>query len=144
MNSSRLRRFRNQHLRVESGSEQLQHLTLPDGKDLGRSTRCYRARREINIGVHDMRILPADLGFPLSSDPGLRPVSVSKTWIHNGNTLGGFHVFTSREAADAYLGSDMAAGLIANPAFSDFAIDHYEIIDGLSAITGSPQISLAA
>ena len=69
---------------------------------------------------------------------------VSKTWIHDGNTLGGFHVFTSRATADAYLGSDMAAGLIANPALSDFSIDHYEIIDELSAITGSPQIPLAA
>ena len=69
---------------------------------------------------------------------------VSKTWIHDGNTLGGFHVFTSRPAADAYLGSDMAAGLIANPAFSDFAIHHYEILDELSAITGSPRIPLAA
>jgi hypothetical protein len=69
---------------------------------------------------------------------------VSKTWIHDGRTLGGFHVFTSRAAADAYLGSDMAAGLTANPAFSDFTIRHYEILDELSAITGSPRIPLAA
>jgi hypothetical protein len=69
---------------------------------------------------------------------------VSKTWIRDGETLGGFHVFTSRATADAYLESDMAAGLIANQAFSDFAIHHYEILDALSAITGSPRIPLAA
>jgi hypothetical protein len=81
-----------------------------------------------------------DYAHSLCSMDGL----VSKTWIHDGNTLGGFHVFASRAAADAYLGSDMAAELIANPALSDFVIDHYEIIDELSAITGSPQIPLAA
>jgi hypothetical protein len=80
-----------------------------------------------------------DYAHDLCSMDGL----VSKTWIHDGNTLGGFHVFTSRAAADAYLGSDMAAGLIANPAFSDFTIHHYEILDELSAITGSPRIPLA-
>ena len=69
---------------------------------------------------------------------------VSKTWIRDRDTLGGFHVFTSREAADAYLGSDMAAGLIANPAFTDFVVRHYDILDELSAITGSPRIPLAA
>ncbi len=69
---------------------------------------------------------------------------VSKTWIRDGDTLGGFHVFTSRATADAYLESDMAAGLIANPAFSDFDVRHYDILGDLSAITGSPRIPLAA
>jgi hypothetical protein len=38
----------------------------------------------------------------------------------------------------------MAAGLISNPAFSDFVVRHYDILDALSAITGSPRIPLAA
>jgi hypothetical protein len=64
---------------------------------------------------------------------------VAKTWIHDGLTLGGFHIFTSREAADNYLSSDMVAGLTANPAFSDFQIRHFDILAELSAITHSPQ-----
>ena len=68
---------------------------------------------------------------------------VCKTWIMDGSTLGGFHIFTSREAADAYLGSDLAAGLIANDAFSEFEIRHFGVLDEFSAITGSPEKLLA-
>lgn len=62
---------------------------------------------------------------------------VAKTWIRDGETLGGFHIFTTRETADKYLGSEMVAGLTANPAFSGFEIRHYDILDDLSAITRS-------
>ena len=68
---------------------------------------------------------------------------VAKTWIADGATLGGFHTFTSREAADVYLGSEMVAGLTSNPAFSGFEIRHYSVLDDLSKITGSPQAALA-
>lgn len=64
---------------------------------------------------------------------------VCKTWIRDGSTLGGFHIFASREAAYAYLGSDLAAGLIANEAFSEFQIRHFDVLDEFSAITGSPE-----
>ena len=67
---------------------------------------------------------------------------VCKTWIRDGSTLGGFHIFTSREDADAYLGSDLAAGLIANEAFSEFQIRHFDVLDEFSAITGSPEKTL--
>lgn len=68
---------------------------------------------------------------------------VAKTWIADGATLGGFHIFTSREAADTYLGSEMVAGLTSNPAFSGFEIRHYSVLDELSRITASPQVALA-
>jgi hypothetical protein len=57
--------------------------------------------------------------------------------------VGGFHIFTSRQAADVYLGSEMVAGLTSNPAFSGFEISHYEVLDELSRITGSPSGALA-
>lgn len=68
---------------------------------------------------------------------------VSKTWIADGEVLGGFHIFTSRQAADTYLGSEMVAGLTSNPAFSGFEINHFDVLDELSAITGSPSGVLA-
>ncbi|HZD22533.1 MAG TPA: YdhR family protein, partial [Acidimicrobiia bacterium] len=54
---------------------------------------------------------------------------VAKTWLNDGDVLGGFHVFTGREAADNYLDSDMVAGLTSNPAFSGFEIRHFSILD---------------
>ncbi len=68
---------------------------------------------------------------------------VSKTWIREGSTLGGFHIFATRTDAEGYLNSQMVAGLTSNPAFSDFQIRHFDVLDELSAITGSPQAALA-
>ena len=68
---------------------------------------------------------------------------VAKTWIQEGSTLGGFHIFTSRQAAENYLNSQMVAGLTSNPAFSNFEIRHFDVLDELSAITGSPQAARA-
>ena len=67
---------------------------------------------------------------------------VSKTWITDGDVLGGCHIFTSREAADTYLASEMVAGLTSNPAFSGFEIRHFQVLDELSRITGSPEVTL--
>jgi hypothetical protein len=64
---------------------------------------------------------------------------VAKTWIHSGTTLGGFHIFTDRSRVEGYLNSEMVAGLTSNPAFSDFQIRHFDVLDELSAINGSPQ-----
>jgi hypothetical protein len=64
---------------------------------------------------------------------------VAKTWIHDGTTLGGFHIFTDGLKAESYLNSEMAAGLTSNPAFSNFEIKHFDILDELSAITRSPK-----
>ncbi len=66
--------------------------------------------------------------------PGL----VMKTWIQDGETFGGFHVFASRADAEAYLGGPMVAGLTANPAFSGWNIQHFDVLGELSQMTGTP------
>jgi len=68
---------------------------------------------------------------------------MSKTWIREGSTLGGFHIFATRQNAENYLNSEMVAGLTSNPAFSDFQRWHFDVLEELSAITGSPQAALA-
>jgi hypothetical protein len=75
----------------------------------------------------------------LRTVPGL----VSKTWIHDGPTLGGFHVFSTAADAERYLSSQMVADLTAIPAFSDFEIRHFEILDRLSEITGTKAVPLS-
>jgi hypothetical protein len=69
------------------------------------------------------------------------PGFVSKTWLRDGETLGGFHLFTDRHATDAYLASEMVAGLTANAAFPGFAIRHGAVLEELSGMTGSPQLA---
>lgn len=73
----------------------------------------------------------------LAAQPGL----ISKTWISTDRGYGGFHIFADRAAADAYLASDLAAGLVATDGFDDFQITHVEILDDLSAMTRSPAVS---
>jgi len=92
-----------------------------------------------SASLDDLKEPFTDYADALRSMPGL----VAKTWIREGSTVGGFHIFTSRRAADNYLDSEMAAGLRSNPAFSDFEIRHFDVLDELSAITGSPQAARA-
>lgn len=73
----------------------------------------------------------ADYGQGLQSVPGL----LAKTWIQDGATLGGFHVFTSRAAAEGYLASAMVADLTANPAFSGFEVRHFGVLEELTRLT---------
>jgi hypothetical protein len=63
---------------------------------------------------------------------------VMKTWIADGDTLGGFHIFDDAAAANQYLTGELCATVLTNPAFSDFQVAHFDVIDSLSAITGSP------
>jgi hypothetical protein len=90
--------------------------------------------------LNDLKGPFVDYANALRGMPGL----VCKTWIKSGSTLGGFHIFTTREAAENYLASDLAAGLLAIEAFSDFDIRHFDIIDELSAMTGSPDQPLVS
>ena len=93
----------------------------------------------------DCAASPEELGGPfgeyaqaLVQQPGL----VSKAWIRTDRGYGGFHVFTDRSAAEGYLHSDLAAGLQANEAFTNFEITHYEVLDELSMTTGVRPITL--
>jgi len=67
--------------------------------------------------------------------PGL----VMKTWLRDGDTLGGFHLFTTREAAEEYLASDLAASFAAHPALAACAVRHFAVLDEPSRATGTPR-----
>lgn len=73
-----------------------------------------------------------DYATALTAQPGL----ISKVWIRTESGYGGFHVFQDRDAADAYLSGELAAGLQATDGFDNFEIEHYDVIDDLSAVTG--------
>jgi len=85
-----------------------------------------------------------DLAQPFSDDAtALQSQSgpISKAWISTGDGYGGFHVFTDRASADGHLGSDLAAGLMATDGFSQFQVQHFDVLDELSAMNGIPLVS---
>jgi hypothetical protein len=92
-----------------------------------------------SANLDDLKAPFTDYANALKGVEGL----VSKTWIREGSTLGGFHIFATRQNAENYLNSEMVAGLTSNPAFSDFQIRHFDVLEELSAVTGSPQAALA-
>ena len=63
--------------------------------------------------------------------PGL----VSKTWLADDDVLGGFHLFESAATAEEYLRGALLASVCASPAFGNFSIRHFDVLDGLSATT---------
>ncbi len=74
-----------------------------------------------------------DYAQALRQQPGF----LSKTWISTATGFGGFHLFTDRDAAERYLASELAAGLMATEGFDNFEVTHFGVLDELSAITGS-------
>lgn len=76
----------------------------------------------------------------LCKQPGL----ISKAWIQNGDTVGGFHLFNNKATADAYVSSDLAAGLQAIDGFEDFDVRGFDVLEDLSTITGVPAMQALA
>lgn len=68
----------------------------------------------------------------LNQMPGL----LNKAWLHDDNSIGGFHLFASKADADGYLASDLAQGLMATEGFSNFDARGFDVIEDLSALTG--------
>ena len=90
------------------------------------------------VPVGDLAAPFQEYAEALCGVPGL----IAKTWIKDGETLGGFHIFRSRAEADSYLGGEMVAGLTGTEGFSDFVIEHFDVIDDLSVTTGTPAEAL--
>ncbi len=60
---------------------------------------------------------------------------ITKTWLANGDTHGGFHLFRDRESADRYLAEMFEPTVGQNPVFSNIRIEHFEVSEELSALT---------
>ncbi len=66
---------------------------------------------------------------------GRIPGLISKIWLANGNTHGGFHLFRDREAADRLLAEMFDPIVGQNPIFSNIRIEHFEVNEELSSMT---------
>jgi len=64
--------------------------------------------------------------------PGL----FSKIWLNAGTTMGAFLLFADRESAERYLAGELFAGIKTNPAFQQLRVEHFTVLDELTAVTG--------
>jgi Putative mono-oxygenase ydhR len=83
-----------------------------------------------------------DLGASwLEAAPEIAAVSglLSKTWIQDGDLLGGIYKFRDRASIDAHAAGPIVTAMMSNPDFSDFRLEQYDVLEKLSAIThGTP------
>lgn len=92
------------------------------------------------VPTADLRDAQVAFAEQLVSVPGF----VSKTWLHEGATHGGFYLFTSREAAQRYLDGPLFARLGAVPVISDVTVRGYAVQDDLGGLTGAERLAGAA
>jgi hypothetical protein len=85
------------------------------------------------ITVEQFRAGGVDLAPAFADVPGLR----SKIWLASAetNTCGGVYIFEDAASLDAYLESDLCAGVRANPAFVDQRVTRFDVLEEPSAIT---------
>lgn len=95
---------------------------------------------QINFKYHVSRAeyetAVAPLAAPIAAMPGL----VWKVWLMNEaeQEAGGIYLFTDGSTLDAYLNSDIVAGIISHPALSDFSVKQFEVMEEVSAVTRGP------
>jgi len=68
---------------------------------------------------------------------------LAKTWIHDGDLLGGIYTFRDQASIDAYLAGPIVAGLTSDPTLSEFRLEQYDVIENLSAITHGIPVAVA-
>ena len=71
--------------------------------------------------------------------PGV-PGLLSKIWLadRSSNTYGGVYVFSSREAVQGYLDSEIVAGLRANPSIANVEARVFDTIEAATRVTQGP------
>lgn len=66
-----------------------------------------------------------------------------KIWLMNEaeGEAGGIYLFDDDASLDAMLNSELIAGVLANPALSDFSVKRFDVLPGVSAVTRAPLYS---
>lgn len=76
----------------------------------------------------------------LKKVPGL----ISKTWINDGKTLGGFHVFTDKASAEAFINGEMFQGAVVKDTSNrNVQVKHFAVFSELTAMSGGSTKTLS-
>ena len=80
------------------------------------------------ISAEDLEMTSVESAPAFAAIPGL----LEKTWLHDpkASRCGGVYKFTDRASVEAYLGSDLWAGVQSEAAFSGFEIAVYDMMEG--------------
>ncbi|MBE7518516.1 MAG: YdhR family protein [Thermoflexaceae bacterium] len=93
--------------------------------------RVLSVRFKSTLPLADLETPWGDVAVAIAGTPGL----ISKTWIHDGDYFGGIYIFRDQSGLDAYAAGPIVAAITSNPAFSDFRLEQFDVLEGLSATT---------
>ena len=74
-----------------------------------------------------------ELAGAFAALPGL----ISKHWLadEENNTYGGVYIWETRDAYEAYLNSELFAGVVANPTLVNIVSTDFDVIEGPTRVT---------
>jgi hypothetical protein len=96
----------------------------------------------VGMAGEELEAGAADLAPAFATIPGC----FEKTWLADpsSNTYGGFYKFRDRAALDAYLASELFAGVKSNPSFTNVTTRAFGVMERPTEIThGLPQAARA-
>jgi hypothetical protein len=98
--------------------------------------KIWQVTFKYNVSPEELMDAFAPLADPISQVPGL----LWKTWIvdNEESVAGGIYLFSDQDAVDAYVDSEIVAGILSHPALSDFNVKTFDILEGYSLKTRAP------
>ena len=91
------------------------------------------------MALKDLEASWLELAPQFNAVPGL----LSKTWIQDGDLLGGIYTFRDQASVDAYAAGPIVAAMMGDPTLSDFRLEQYDVLENLSAITHGMPMAVA-
>lgn len=100
------------------------------------SQKILQINFKFNLSRTDYEAATAPLAEPIAAVPGL----LWKVWLLNeaDQESGGIYLFTDSQSLDAFLQSDIVAGIVSHPALSDFSVKQFDVMADASKVTRGP------
>ena len=100
------------------------------------SQKLWQVNFKFSVTPEQYEDAVAPLAEPIAGVQGL----LWKVWIMNPeeHESGGIHLFANQASLDAYANSDIIAGILSNPALSDFSVKTFDVMEEYSLATRAP------
>ena len=100
------------------------------------SEKILQVNFKFNVSRPAYEQVVSGLADAFAAVPGCR----WKIWLMNeaDHEAGGIYLFDNDASIDAMLNGDLIAGVLANPALSDFSVKRFDVLPAPSAITRAP------
>ena len=95
---------------------------------------------QVNFRFHVSRAEYETVVGPMADTIAAVPGLLWTLWLVNeaGQEAGGIHLFDDSSSLDAYINSEILAGIVGHPALSDFRVSQFDVLDAATTVTHGP------